>query len=201
MRAALYLRVSTVDQDLEHQRRELVAEVARRGWELADTYAEKVSGVSSRRPELERMMHDAAMSRFRVVFVWSVDRLGRSMLEVLNVVEELRKHGVAFVSLRQPALDSSGATGKIVLAVMAGVAELERELIRQRTRAGLATARARGKRLGRPTALKTVTPEQVRHLLSLNSGAVARTARQLGVSVSTVQRAARAATASKTGST
>lgn len=187
MRVALYLRVSTDDQTHEHQRAELLTEAERRGWEVADVYAEKVSGASQKRPELERLVHDAALSRFKVLFVWRVDRLGRSVLQLVNVLDQLERRGVQLVSHRD-GIDTTTPMGKAFFHIAGVFAELERNAVRERTVAGLNTARRKGKTLGRP---RKASADRVRYLLQLNAGAVAATARQLGVSVSTVQRAAR----------
>lgn len=189
MRAALYVRVSTADQDLEHQEADLRRELERRGWELAELYRETVSGVAVRRPELERLRQAAAMSRFRAVLVWSIDRIGRNALEVLQVAEELYGRGVALVSFREPAVDLTNPMGRLVLEIGAAFAGFERRRLSERTRSGMAGARARGKRIGRP---RKVNPDQVAHLWRLNNGGIALTAQQLGVGETTVRRALKA---------
>lgn len=198
MRAALYIRVSTVDQELEHQERELRAEVEKRGWEIAGVYGEKISGSGNvPRPELKRMLHDAALCRFKVILVWHIDRLGRSLLEVLGILEELERRNVRFISLSQPALDTTTPVGKYVTQILGAGAELERKMLQERTRAGLRTAKARGKTLGRPS--KVPRKDRLEFLLGACGGNKASVARQLGVSIRTVERAAKALTASKKG--
>lgn len=197
MRVALYVRVSTAEQTHEHQRRELQAEAERRGWDVAATYADVATGTNTRRPELARLRHDAALSRFRTVVVWSIDRLGRSTLEVLGLAQELRGRGVGLVSLREPAIDTTGPMGELVLAVFAAVASFERARLVERTHAGIETARRKGKRLGRPS--KVPSAERLAFLLDANGGNRALTARQLGVSTRTVERAAKALQGDKKG--
>jgi DNA invertase Pin-like site-specific DNA recombinase len=190
MRVALYLRVSTEEQTHEHQRADLEAEAKRRGWEIVEIFSEQVSGAAKRRPQLERLRHAASMSQFKAVFVWSIDRLGRNTLEVLTVAEELRGRGVGLVSYREPAVDTTGATGRLVLELMAAFAAFERQRLSDRTRAGLRTAKRQGKQLGRP---RKATIAQIQNLLVLNKGSIAATARMLGVDPTTVSRAKEAA--------
>lgn len=184
MRTAVYLRVSTQEQELEHQARELRELIERRGWTISETYAEKASA-ASRRPELERLLNDARARRFQVVAVWALDRLGRSMLELFNLVDELERAGVGVVFLRQPELDTTGPHRRLLLAIWSHLAELERDLIRTRTRAGLETAKRRGVRIGRPRV--DPQPAQVTYLVG-QGNPPARVARMLGVSRSTIYR-------------
>lgn len=188
-RAALYVRVSTEEQHLQGQESELTAELERRGWSLAEVYRDKVSGAAgSKRPELERLRHDAALRRFGAVLVWSVSRLGRSTVDVLRLAEELHGRGVALVSLKEPVIDLSSSMGRFVLQIWAAIAELELAQIRERTRMGLAGARRRGKRLGRPPK---VTGDQVANLVAMYPGdprAKSKAARQLGITPQHVRR-------------
>jgi DNA invertase Pin-like site-specific DNA recombinase len=205
MRAALYVRVSTDGQDLAHQEADLRRELERRGWELAGVYAETVSGSSSKRPELDRLRADAAMSRFRAVLVWAIDRLGRNALEVLAIAEELHGRKVGLASFREPAIDTTSAIGTLVLQIGAAFAQFEKAQLSARTKSGMAGARARGAKIGRPRA---VEPAHVVYLHELNRkdalgdsgrGAIARTAAQLGVSARTVVRSLRRAALDKRG--
>lgn len=187
-KAALYVRVSTDSQDLDHQEQDLRDELGRRGWELAGVYREVASGSSwARRAQLGRLRHDAAMNRFQAVLVWSISRLGRSTVEVLRIAQELHSRGVGLVSLKEPALDLTSSMGRFVLTVWAAISELELEQIRERTRSGLEGARRRGRRLGRPPK---VTPAQVRSLVAMypRRGGIARAARMLGISPRHVSR-------------
>lgn len=148
-RVALYVRVSTVDQHPESQLRELREYTQRRGFSIAAEYVDRgVSGSKARRPALDRMLDDARRRRFDVLVVWSCDRLARSTKHFLQVIDELDSCGVQFVSLRQ-SFDTSGALGRAFLGIVAVLGEMERALIIERVRSGMARARAEGRQIGR----------------------------------------------------
>ena len=189
--AAIYARVSTLNggQDPTMQTRELEEYCQRRGWEVFDCYVDNgVSGKKDSRPQLNRMMQDAHERRFDVVVVWRFDRFARSVSHLLRALETFNSLGVQFVSLSEQ-VDTSTPTGKMVFTVLGAVAELERNLIVERVRAGLRHARAKGKLLGRPR--KSIDAAQV---MSLRAGGASwRTiARTMRVSVGTVFGAAKA---------
>jgi DNA invertase Pin-like site-specific DNA recombinase len=150
----------------------------RRGWTIVDEYIDVgISGTKEKRPELDRLLADAHRRRFDVVVVWRFDRFARSVSHLLRALETFQALGIEFVSLSEQ-LDTSTPTGKMVFTVLGAVAELERSLIVERAKAGLRNARAKGKRLGRPT--KSVDPTTVTRLRS--QGASWRAiANQLGV--------------------
>src|SRR5437899_9836404 len=151
VRVALYSRVSTSnDQDPEMQLRELREYYRRRGWELAGEYVDVgISGAREKRPELDKLLADAHRRRFDAVVVWRFDRFARSVSHLLRALETFRLLGIEFVSLSEQ-VDTSTPMGKMMFTVLGAVAELERSLIVERVKAGLRTARAKGKRLGRP---------------------------------------------------
>jgi DNA invertase Pin-like site-specific DNA recombinase len=188
--AAIYARVSTLNgnQDPSMQTCELKEYCERRGWQVFDCYVDNgVSGKKDSRPQLNRMMQDAHERRFDVVVVWRFDRFARSVSHLLRALETFNSLGVQFVSLSEQ-VDTSTPTGKMVFTVLGAVAELERNLIVERVRAGLRHARAKGKRLGRPK--KSVDAAQIKSMHA--AGASWRViARKLGVSVGTVFAAAR----------
>ncbi len=151
-RAALYARVSTLHrgQDPELQMTELRAVAAQRGWTIAGEYVDVgVSGAKERRAALDRLMADARGGKVDVVAVWRFDRFARSTRHLLEALETFRVLNVGFLSLRE-AVDTTTPAGKALFTMIAAVAELERDLIRERVRAGVERARQRGKRLGRP---------------------------------------------------
>lgn len=189
VRAAIYARVSTLNggQDPTLQTRELEEYCQRRGWQVFDCYVDNgVSGKKDSRPQLNRMMQDAHERRFDVVVVWRFDRFARSVSHLLRALETFNSLGVQFVSLSEQ-VDTNTPTGKMIFTVLGAVAELERNLIVERVRAGLRHARARGKRLGRPK--KTVDATQAKSMRA--AGASWRViARKMGVSVGTVFAAA-----------
>ena len=160
-RAVLYSRVSTLHhgQDPEVQSREIREYCQRRGWPLIGEYVDAgVSGAKERRPQLDRLIADAHKRKFEVVVVWKFDRFARSVSHLLRALENFRALGIEFVSLSEQ-VDTSTPTGKLIFTVLGAVAELERSLIAERVRAGLRNARAKGKRLGRPS--KRVNEAQI----------------------------------------
>lgn len=153
-RAALYARISTTNhgQDTELQTRELREYCERRGWTVFAEYVDAgVSGAKDSRPELNRLMADAAKRRFDVIAVWKFDRFARSVSHLLRALDTFQVLGIDFVSLSE-SLDTATPSGRMVFTVLGAVAELERSLIAERVRAGLRNAVAKGKKLGRPRA-------------------------------------------------
>jgi DNA invertase Pin-like site-specific DNA recombinase len=150
--AVTYHRVSTVDQHPELARDELRRAAAARGLEVVAEVEETGSGARNDRPGLARVLELARAGQVAHVLVWKLDRLGRSSIDVLATVRELERAGVTFWATSQglEVGPGSGPMGRLVLQVMAAMAEFEREIIRERTRLGLDGARARGVRLGRP---------------------------------------------------
>src|ERR1039458_9480227 len=150
--AALYARVSTRDkgQDPEMQLTELREFAAKRGWQVAGEFVDVgVSGSKESRPQLDAMMRLAKSRKLDVIAVWELDPYCRSLRHLVDSLEELKAVGCAFVSLRDN-LDLSTPAGRMMFHVVGAMAEFERELIRERVRAGLAHARSKGQRLGRP---------------------------------------------------
>lgn len=189
VRAGLYARVSTLNgQAPEMQLNELQEYALRRGWEVVSEYVDTgISGTKDSRPELNRLMTDAHKRRIDVVCVWKFDRFARSTSHLLRALETFGALGVEFCSLSEQ-LDTSTPAGKMVFTVLGAVAELERSLIAERVRAGLRNARAKGKRLGRPSV--QVSDLQIKALL--NEGcSMAAIAKQVGTSAATVCRRAR----------
>jgi len=150
MRVALYLRVSTTDQDPETQGREVRAFVEARGWDVAETYQDLgVSGVRARRPGLDQLVKDAWRGRFAAVVVWDLSRMARSTLHALQLLQEFEQMEVRLIAVKQ-TFDTATPLGKAFFTLAAMFAELERSILIERVRAGMARARAEGKRIGRP---------------------------------------------------
>src|ERR1700688_117748 len=154
MKIAVYARVSTNNgQDPEMQLRDLREYCQRRNWEVAREYVDAgISGAKEKRPELDKLIADAHRRHFDAVVVWRFDRFARSVSHLLRALETFRSLGIEFVSLSEQ-VDTSTPTGKMIFTVLGAVAELERSLITERVRAGVRNARAKGKRLGRPSKL------------------------------------------------
>jgi DNA invertase Pin-like site-specific DNA recombinase len=191
-RAVLYLRVSTTDQTTANQERELREVAARAGWEVLRVYRDHgISGSKGRekRPAFDALHRAAARREFDVVMVWSVDRLGRSLKDLINFLEELRALNVDLF-LKTQGIDTTSPSGKAMFGMLSVFADFERSIIQERVRAGLARARSEGKRIGRPPIPADVE-NAVRTTLAAGTGML-RTARLHGIGVGTVQRIARA---------
>lgn len=147
-RAVLYMRVSSVDQHPELQLHDLRQMAAQRGYQIVHEYTDRISGVKARRPALDEMMHEARRGRFDAVLVWSSDRLARSVKHFLEVLDELNRLNVEFVSFREQ-LDTAGPLGRAVVTIIGVVAELERNLIIERVKSGMRRARLEGRQIGR----------------------------------------------------
>ena len=187
LRVALYARVSTSDQHPEIQLHALRSYATARGLDLASEYVDHgVSGAKSRRPALDRLLADARRRRFDVLAVTKLDRLARSVSHLVTLAGELEALGIDLVVLDQ-AIDTSTPSGRLLFHVLSSIAEFERDLIRDRTRAGMQAARRRGVRFGRPEVLDR---DQHARLVRLNRlGHSQRAiARLLGVSQPTVGR-------------
>jgi DNA invertase Pin-like site-specific DNA recombinase len=163
MKIAIYARVSTPEQTVETQLRALWRFSEARGWDVHREYVDVgVSGSRAAKPEFDLLMKDARALRFKVVLVWKFDRVFRSVQHMLQALQEFRELGIDFVSMTE-AIDTTTAAGKMVFTMLAAVAEFEKDLIRERTRAGLARARAAGKRIGRPRRLVDVAQVEELH--------------------------------------
>ena len=149
MKAAIYARVSTLDQQPENQLQELRRYAEARGWTIKEYVDHGVSGAKESRPALNDLLRDAKRRRFDVVLCWRLDRLGRNLRHLITLLDELKSLGVAFVSLAE-GIDATTPAGKLQMHILGAIAEFERARIAERVRAGLARARAQGKRLGRP---------------------------------------------------
>jgi DNA invertase Pin-like site-specific DNA recombinase len=152
-RAALYMRVSTVDQHPETQLLDLRQMASQRGYEIIHEYTDRISGVKAKRPGLDTMMADARRGRFDIVLVWASDRIARSVKHFLDVLDELNRLKIEYVSFREN-IDTGGPLGRAIVVIIGAVAELERNLIIERVRAGMRRARLEGHHIGRnPLAL------------------------------------------------
>jgi DNA invertase Pin-like site-specific DNA recombinase len=189
MKAAIYARVSTANngQDPTMQTRELREYCERRGWTITGEYVDVgISGTKEKRLQLDRLMADAHKRSFDVIAVWKFDRFARSVSHLLRALDTFRVLGIEFVSLSE-SLDTATPSGRMVFTVLGAVAELERSLIVERVKAGLRNARAKGKRLGRPS--KNIDATTVAALRS--QGASWRAiSEKLGVGVGTLYRVA-----------
>ncbi len=185
-RIAIYVRCSTLDQSVDLQLDGLREYCQVRGFEIVDEYLDEgVSGAKAKRPALDELLEDAHRRKFDTVLVWKLDRLGRPLSHLIRVVDQLGSLGVDLVSLGDAGLDTTGASGRLIFHVMGAVAEFERDLIRERVRAGMQAAKKRGRRIGRPRASVPLAKAQA--LLDQGTS-VSAAARELGVSRATLQR-------------
>ena len=189
-RAALYVRVSTGEQNLDGQEAELKEYAANRGWEVTKIYRDKISGAKNSRPALNELMADARKKKEDIVLVWKFDRFARSVSHLLSALETFRSVGIEFVSVSE-AIDTTTAAGKMMFTVLGAVAELERSLIGERVRMGVQNARRRGVRLGRPPIrqLSSNELEKVRKDRTVGKLSLRALARKYGTSVWAMQQA------------
>ena len=186
-RAALYLRVSTVDQHPETQLHDLRQMAAQRDYQIVQEYTDRISGTKAKRPGLDQMMTDARRGRFDVVLTWACDRIARSTRHFLAVLDDLNRTGVEFVSFREN-IDTTGPLGRAIVIIIAAIAELERSLIVERVRAGMRRARLDGQRIGRtPLVLDSDAIQQDRQ----RGQSIRQIARGYSVSTATIQRVLR----------
>src|SRR5664280_2952539 len=163
-RAAIYARVSTCEQSTESQLRDLRQYVAARGYNAVEYVDTGFSGAKPNRPALDRLMDDARKRRLDCVLVWRFDRFARSTKHLLLALEEFRSLGIQFISY-QESIDTTSPLGQALFTIVSAVAQLERDLIRERVSAGIRNARAKGVRLGRPCRITSQG-----HLLALKAG-------------------------------
>ena len=187
-RVALYARVSMlVGQNPEMQLTELREYAASRGWQVGGEFVDRTSGAKEQRPSLNRLMADARQRKFDIIAVWKLDRFGRSLRHLVNALAEFEALGVAFISLRDN-LDLGTPAGRLMFQIVGAMAEFERALIRERVRAGLAHARSKGKRLGRPKV--TVDAAKIAALRASGSSWRA-ISEKMGVGIGTLYKAVR----------
>ena len=164
IKVAIYARVSTSGkgQDTELQLRDLRTFAQARGYDIFREYVDDgVSGRKDRRPELDRLMNDAKKRKFDAVVVWRFDRFARSTKHLVTALEEFRHLGIDFISF-QENIDTSSPMGKAMFTIVSAIAELEADIIRERVVAGIANARAKGVKIGRPSPV--IDQEEVRRL-------------------------------------
>jgi DNA invertase Pin-like site-specific DNA recombinase len=193
-RAAIYLRVSTVDQHTRNQELELRQAAERAGWEVVDVYTDHgISGAKGRdkRPAFDALCRDASRRRFDIVMAWSVDRLGRSLQDLVNFLSELHALKVDLF-LKTQGIDTTTPSGKAMFGMLSVFADFERSIIQERVRAGLLRARKEGKRLGRPP-MKGVLKQRIAAALKApgRTEGVRKIAQRFGVNASTVQAISR----------
>jgi DNA invertase Pin-like site-specific DNA recombinase len=187
-KVAVYVRVSTHDQTTENQRRELAEVAERAGWDVVAVFSDEgISGAKGRdkRPGFDALMKAVTRREVDMVAAWSVDRLGRSMQHLVETLSAIRAAG-ADLYLHKQALDTTTPSGRAMFGMLSVFAEFEREMIVERVRAGMATAKAKGKSVGRPKASEE-TLQRIRELRAQGVGML-KVAREVGCGVSLIQR-------------
>jgi len=185
-RVALYARVSTTDQSTDSQLLDLRRYVSDRGWHLHREYTDNgISGTKDSRPALNQLMDDAKKRRFDVLLVWRFDRFARSTKHLILALEEFRNLGVDFVSY-QENIDTSSPLGSAIFTIISAVAQLERDIIAERVKAGLRRAVEAGKQLGRPNG--TSLDVEAIHRLRSEGLSLMRIAKALKTSKSSIAR-------------
>jgi DNA invertase Pin-like site-specific DNA recombinase len=174
-RIGIYLRVSTQDQSTELQLKEIQAYLVARGWTDARIYEDKATGTNANRPMLKALLYDARERKLDTVVCWKLDRFARSLKDLVTMLQELNELGIEFISLKDQ-LDFSTSTGKLMANIIGAFAQFEADIIKERVRAGIANAKAKGRRLGRPTR---ISREQVLEMRS-RGRSLNQIAKQLG---------------------
>ncbi len=172
LRAGVYVRVSTTDQNTDAQETELLEYAQARKWDVKLYRDRGQSGANEHRPALEALMADVRKKRIDVVAVWSLDRLARSLRQLLTIADEFRHLDIDLVSMKQN-IDTGSPSGRFTYSILAAVSELERELIRERVKAGMMHARRKGKHIGRPP-LRRFTEKEIANI---------RAAKKIGMSI------------------
>jgi DNA invertase Pin-like site-specific DNA recombinase len=192
-RAAIYMRVSTVDQHPETQLLDLRQMAAQRGYEIVHEYTDRISGTKAKRPGLDQLMRDARRGQFDVVLVWACDRIARSTRHFLDILDDLNRLNIEFISFREQ-IDTGGPLGRAIVVIIGAIAELERSLIVERVRAGMRRAKLEGRSIGR-------RPLELDHQQIHRDREQGRSLRQIAkahlISPATVQRVLRESTLGK----
>jgi DNA invertase Pin-like site-specific DNA recombinase len=179
---AIYARVSTTDQSTDSQLLDLRRYVSERGWHIFKEYTDNgISGTKDNRPALNQLMDDAKKRRFDVALVWRFDRFARSTKHLILALEEFRNLGIDFVSY-QENIDTSSPLGSAIFTIISAVAQLERDIIAERVKAGLRRARENGKKLGRPRVKVDLGQVKALHTQGYSTRAIAQ---ELGLTKST----------------
>jgi putative DNA-invertase from lambdoid prophage Rac len=193
MNVATYLRVSTETQNHDPQRVELQRHAEIRGWTIKKEYCDTISGAKSSRSGLDALMRDVRSGKVRTVLVTKIDRLARSMVHFAQIVGEFHQLKVALVIPSQNIdTTESNPAGRLTMNILASIAEFERELIRDRTNAGIAAAKAKGVVFGRPKGPKVIVPLQSLTAAMATGTSINQFARENGFAPSTLRRALKA---------
>lgn len=192
-RVAIYGRVSTTGQSTDLQIQECRQYAERCGYQIVGEYCDTISGTTGKddRPALTRLLEDVFARKFDMVVVYSIDRLGRSLKNCLDILESLKSHRCDFISIKQQ-IDTSSPTGQLIFNIFASLASFERSQILERTALGRERAKAKGVRFGRPSKMNSSVAEAVRMLREKGAG-IKDIAKSLGLGVGSVYKALKTA--------
>jgi len=183
MDIAVYLRVSTQDQSYDLQKREILDYIEKRGWKVFKIYEEKRTGTTDKRLQFQELLKDARARKFDIVITWKLDRLFRSLKHLILTIQELTELKIDYISLKDN-IDLTTSSGRLMLHLIGAFAEFEASIIKERVIAGLANAKAHGKKLGRPTQISSESVSTLR-MSGLSLGQIAK---QLGISKTAVHK-------------
>ncbi|WP_028316596.1 recombinase family protein [Desulfatibacillum aliphaticivorans] len=186
---AIYARVSTDKQTVDAQLEELQKYAKRRSWTLYQVFTDQgFSGANTKRPAFQKMLEDAHRKRFDVLLVWKLDRLSRSLKDLVDTLDKLNSCGIGFVSFSDPGLDTLSPTGRLTFQIIGAMAEFERALMSERVKSGLRNAKAKGKVIGRKTVLTPMVKSRIKELKGQGLSNV-QVAKRLKISEGSVRRA------------
>jgi len=183
MKIAIYARVSTEDQNLDNQIDQLKSYCDRMDYDIYKVYTDKISGAKESREGFDRMMNDSRKKLFEAVLCWKLDRLGRSLKHLISIIEEWKKRGIDLICYQQN-IDTTNASGKLMFQIIGAFAEFERNMISERTKAGLDRAKKQGKKLGRPKISNYLKKKVLR--LYEDLGSIKKVSEQVNISYGSV---------------
>ena len=186
-RCALYIRVSSLDQNPDLQHRELIDYAKTRNWQISKIYEDRLTGTNANRKSLQQLLNDARQRRFDILLMWKLDRGFRSIRDCINYLQEFNDLGIQFVSLKDSGIDMTLPSGRLLLHILAAFSEFEASILKMRVKSGLDAARARGVRLGRPIRVTPEIIEEVKRLRSQNIS-IRQIGKRVQLAKSTVQR-------------
>jgi DNA invertase Pin-like site-specific DNA recombinase len=182
-RVVAYVRVSTTDQSTELQRREIEDYCRARGWAIPAFYEDKKSGTSTDRPSFKQLIEECRARKVDLLLVWKLDRFARSMKDLVNTLQEFSELGIEFISLKDQ-IDMTTSTGRLMTNIIGAFAQFECDLIKSRVNAGLANAKAKGVRLGRPRVIDLYQVKKLRR----DGCSLSQIAKRLSVTKSAVSK-------------
>ena len=191
MKVGIYLRVSTLDQSTELQKREIEQYLTARDWTNWKVYEDKLTGTNGNRPQLKQLIKETKERKLDLIICWKLDRLFRSLKDLITTLQDFTEVGVSFISLKDN-IDLTTSSGRLMMHMLGAFAEFEASLIRERVRAGLNNAKRKGKKLGRPASIdsnevlklrnQNKSLSEIAQTLGVTKGGVSKTLKKLSLS-------------------